>query len=954
MTPLFASANTFAHQVQKQLTTAPTILLNLNPEQLTLFLAAWPPHSTPLAVLHNLSLPSINQLQQQLRAWAKQYHLSHHWHLINSSLSEPEQRGTISTRLTRSLHQLLSNPSNPHHHYFFPGSSLPFSLPSPAHYAAQTRQLVIGHNIGRLTDFGRLLVKLGYTRAQTAHEPGTYHLRGEDLEINHPTTGRHLLRFHHNLLEQIVVLSKPRRKLTTSYALLPFSFPSETVAWSELLESFALLRPGWLTTPHTGPTLIYDSLHPALTFPFSSLELKQKLTFSQPEEVATPNQINLLLRDLVVGRPAVHEDHGLGLYEGLQNRVINNTPQDYFVLRYADGDTLSVPVARAHKITPYLGHSHPVINRLSRPQEWQKTRRQATADAAAFAKALLATAGKRQRSQRTPYTLHSSLDHELSSSFPHTLTPDQEQVWQAVQHDLTGPLPMDRLVVGDVGFGKTEIALRAAAHVAANGSQVALIAPTTLLVQQHYDTFISRLPHFASQLGLLSRFTSSRARAQTRQQLATGQLKIIIGTHALLSSKLHWQNLGLVIIDEEQRFGVKQKEQLKNFRATVDVLSLSATPIPRTLSMALTGLRDLSVITTPPLGRKSVKTYIAEDSDSVLIQALRHEVARHGQAYVVSHHIRRLSLLKTRLQRLLPEARTGLAHGQMEDQALAAVMHQFDQGQLDILISSSIIENGLDLPRANTLLVCEATHFGLSDLYQLRGRVGRRDRQGYAYFLYEPTQPLTPLQRQRLTALTEASRLGSGWHLAERDLELRGAGNLLGAEQSGSVNAVGLQLYLDLVQNASEQTSASPTYRHEIEISLPLPALLPTTYVTQTSERAHHYQTLARARTPQALDQLLQKLIQRYGPLPPETQNLAALLHFKYVAAANNITHLQAETITPPGAPPYWHLTLTAKHLPPLLSRLPTWHIKNISLVKDYPNFTRADLQTLTRTLRVQ
>lgn len=421
-----------------------------------------------------------------------------------------------------------------------------------------------------------------------------------------------------------------------------------------------------------------------------------------------------LIRRLRAGRPAVHRDHGIGIFEGLAPKTINGQTRDYLILRYAEGDTLSVPVEFAHKVTAYIGAGQPPIHRLSKSTIWQKNRRQASADAAAFAQELLTTVSRRQAVHKQPYHLRPEAEEVLERTFPHELTTDQITAWTEVKQDLMSKKPADRLIIGDVGFGKTEIAIRAAYHAAAVGHQTAVIAPTTLLVQQHYDTFKKRLPQISEHIGLLSRFVSPPAQRHAIEKISSGELKIIIGTHALLTPRIRWQNLGLIIIDEEQRFGVKQKESLKKARASADVISLSATPIPRTLSMALTGLRDLSVIRTPPPGRQHVKTHVAAQSDTLIAHAIEQELKRQGQVYVVAHHIHKLPTLKRLISRLIPHAKTAIVHGQLEDNVLASLMHQFDSGAIDILISSTIIENGLDLPNANTLLVFEATRLGLS------------------------------------------------------------------------------------------------------------------------------------------------------------------------------------------------------------------------------------------------
>ena len=658
-----------------------------------------------------------------------------------------------------------------------------------------------------------------------------------------------------------------------------------------------------------------------------------------------------LIQELTEGNPAVHADHGIGIYEGLQTKSYDGRPKEYLVLRYAAGDMLAVPVEYAHKVTAYVGQTHPPIARLH-TSAWAKTKRTARADAVRFAKELLDIASRRAAVQREPYLIDAAAENKLAASFPYELTPDQAKAWQEVQHDLQQPEAMDRLVVGDVGFGKTEIAIRAAYHGAAAGKQVAVLAPTTLLVQQHADTFRQRLPELADRIGVLSRFSPEKERKKIRSLIADGQLNIIIGTHALLSEKVTWHNLGLAIIDEEQRFGVKHKEHFKEIRARLDILSLSATPIPRTLSMALSGLKQLSIISSPPVGRKSIITYVGHESDARIAEALEQELKRHGQVYVVAPRVRALPALAHRIQQLAPRASIGVAHGQLPERELAAVTASFDQGQLDILVSSSIIENGLDLPAANTIIVMHATTFGLGDLYQLRGRVGRRQRQGYAYFLYNHSE-LTSVQRQRLVALTETARLGSGWNLAQRDLEIRGAGNLLGAEQSGSVNAIGVQLYLDMVRDAaaSDHTLVD---RRAVDIELPLPALIPPHYLAEQTARARAYQALARAATPAELKQERDNIEQKFGPFPAEALNLFLILQLQHAAAAAGITAVTSRIITPPRQSHFARLTVHTARVPKVaaaLSPLGTWRVQENTLSLDIASVTSALVQKIISLL---
>lgn len=837
----------------------------------------------------NASARHLELFQTRLAAISAQRNDHRRWYIVTDTLTAPEQAGIISTALTDALHAWFS--ASPTVHILIPSSlQSELRLPDPALYRQACLSLTTHQRLS-LQELVKQLVTQGYARSrptslktQRGIEPGTFRVRGEAVDIAHTALpGTTTLTFHGNELEQITIAQHRRQQVVSHLTLPPVQFPTTTVPLATLqpMNTFDL------------PPFLVPSTSAAPTAPIS-----RESAFE-------------LIGSLEVGQPAVHIDHGIGIYEGMQRKSTNQVESEYIVLQYAAGDVLFVPVEFAHKVTPYIGEGTPTVHRLG-GTVWAKTKRKAKEEAAAFAHELLKVAGERRRAQRPPYTLRPHVEEELTRTFPYELTPDQARTWQEVRHDMRSEHPIDRLIVGDVGFGKTEIAVRAARHVVENDRQVALIAPTTLLVQQHADTLRQRLPKIAKEIGVLSRFTSPAQARQLKQHIASGHIKIAIGTHALLSSSLAWPNLGLVIIDEEQKFGVRHKEHFKKLRASVDILSLSATPIPRTLAMALSGLRELSLIQTAPVGRQAVVTQIGPWTEHVLDRAIAAELARQGQTYIVAAKIAHLPFIQRYMSDRFPDARVGLAHGQLDSRRLASVMHDFDTGHLDILVSSNIVENGLDLPNANTLIVWNATYFGLADLYQLRGRVGRRDRQGFAYFFYQQ-QELTPLQRQRLASLTEASRLGQGWTIARRDLEIRGAGSLLGAKQHGAANEVGVQLYLDLINQAMQSTDSQPQAGPRAEINLPLSSFLPASYIPSTSERAQWYQRLSRARVSD-LDTYAEQLAQRFGPLPEATQNLLLQLKLQHAAGAAGITKIDAVRITPPGDTPFFRVTLHASH----------------------------------------
>jgi len=506
-----------------------------------------------------------------------------------------------------------------------------------------------------------------------------------------------------------------------------------------------------------------------------------------------------LAATLLPGDYVVHLDHGIGIFQ----KIVRQDNRPYFYLRYAKKDKLFVPLKLAVKISPYLGLQKPRVHRLG-GNLWSKTKRRVKADAVAFARQLIALCAQRQNCPGIVFPKKDWLERELASDFTFAETPDQQKAIGQVLRDMEKGQAMDRLVCGDVGFGKTEVALRAAFKAALGGWQTILLAPTTILARQHFLTFSQRLEKFAVRTALLSRLQSKTEQQKIAARLQAGKIDIIIGTHRLLQKDIAPPKLGLLIIDEEQRFGVRQKEKLKKIKANVDVLSLSATPIPRTLHLALAGLRAISQIKTPPPGRLPVKTFVLPFGQKIVKRAIDFELRRRGQVYFLHNRVATIGLYQQKLQQLFPRAKIANIHGRLPEQELVETVEKFRQKKIDILVATTIIENGLDFPQANTLIVADASLLGLAQAYQLRGRVGRAQKQALAYFLY-PAKSLTKKARQRLKALRQAQALGSGYNLALKDLEIRGTGNILGREQSGAANKVGLNLYFQLLAEAVEK-----------------------------------------------------------------------------------------------------------------------------------------------------
>ena len=588
------------------------------------------------------------------------------------------------------------------------------------------------------------------------------------------------------------------------------------------------------------------------------------------------------LKSLAVGDFVVHIEHGVGRYHGLLHRDVGGTRIDLIAIEYAGGDRLYLPVYRLNQIEKLSGsESTPKLDRLG-GSTFQKTKQRAMRDVRQMADELLKLYAERHAARRPPLPAPSDDYRAFEATFPFDETPDQSIAIGDVEKDLEAPSPMDRLVCGDVGFGKTEVALRAAFRVASEGRQVAVLCPTTVLAQQHFLGFAQRMSAHALTIRTLSRFTSTTDARATLAGLKQGSVDVVIGTHRLLSKDVHFKRLGLLVVDEEQRFGVTHKERVKQLRMSVDVLTLSATPIPRTLQMAVSGLRDMSVIATPPIDRRAIRTVVSKHDESVIRSAVVREMDRGGQTFYVYNRVDGLYERAARLQELVPTARIAVGHGQMSDAALEQTMLDFVEGRYDVLCSTAIIESGLDIPRANTMIVDRADMFGLSQLYQLRGRVGRSRERAVCYLLVPPQSQLTDEARARIEALERHTDLGSGFHVASLDLELRGAGDLLGAEQSGVVASVGFELFTTMLEEAVAELSGE-TVVHEIDTDLTIDeeALLPDDYVEDVGVRLSLYKRFACAESEAGVDDLALEMEDRFGAPPAPAKNLVRMMRAK-------------------------------------------------------------------------
>ncbi len=652
------------------------------------------------------------------------------------------------------------------------------------------------------------------------------------------------------------------------------------------------LAEGWMASTEPATLLVTDSE----VFGTAKINRPRRLSVAARQPLAT---------EITPGSYVVHTDHGVARFAGTTTMGEEGEKQEYLVLEYAEGDRLYVPSEHTDRVTPYItpGDQPPTLTRLG-TQEWARTKERVKRSAQEMAQELLDLYALREATPGFGMDADTPWQRELEDSFPYQETPDQLATIAQVKEDMERSRPMDRLVCGDVGYGKTEIALRATFKAVASGMQVAVLVPTTVLAQQHYATFSQRLQPYPVTVEVLSRFRTDQEQRAVVEGLASGKVDICIGTHRLLQKDVQFKNLGLVIVDEEHRFGVAHKERFKQMRAQVDVLTLTATPIPRTLHMALSGIRDMSTMETPPEERLPIKTYVSEASDDMVREAILRELDRGGQVYFLHNRVQSIARVTEALRKLVPEATFAIGHGRMPEDELENVMDSFSKDEFDVLVCTTIIESGLDLPNVNTLIVDRADALGLAQLYQLRGRIGRGSHRAYAYFMVPRGRRITETAQKRLETILSASELGAGFHIAMKDLEIRGAGRVLGGEQSGHIHAVGYELYSQLLTQAVEDIKAGggastpasdppQEERAEIAVNLRLPARIPTEYVEDLPTRLSLYQRLSRARSLEEVDQVQAELWDRFGPLPREAHNLLYTVRVRALAHGADV-----ETVT--------------------------------------------------------
>ncbi|WP_064674447.1 transcription-repair coupling factor, partial [Streptomyces albus] len=632
----------------------------------------------------------------------------------------------------------------------------------------------------------------------------------------------------------------------------------------------------------------------------------QKAAGSQTARMPARRRKQIDPLTLQPGDYIVHEQHGVGRYIEMVQRTVQGATREYLLVEYAPakrgqpGDRLFVPTDQLEQITKYVGGEQPTLHRLG-GADWTKTKARAKKAVKEIAADLIKLYSARMAAPGHAFGADTPWQRELEDAFPYAETPDQLTTIGEVKEDMEKSVPMDRLICGDVGYGKTEIAVRAAFKAVQDGKQVAVLVPTTLLVQQHFSTFTERYGQFPVNVRALSRFQSDSEARATLDGLRDGTVDVVIGTHRLFSSETKFKDLGLVIVDEEQRFGVEHKEQLKKLRANVDVLTMSATPIPRTLEMAVTGIREMSTITTPPEERHPVLTFVGPFEDKQIGAAIRRELLREGQVFYIHNRVESIDRAAARLRQIVPEARVATAHGQMTEQALEQVVVDFWEKKFDVLVSTTIVENGIDISNANTLIVERGDTFGLSQLHQLRGRVGRGRDRGYAYFLYPPEKPLTETAHERLATIAQHTEMGAGMYVAMKDLEIRGAGNLLGGEQSGHIAGVGFDLYVRMVgeavadyRAALESGGAGPVEEAppEVKIELPVDAHVPHDYAPGERLRLQAYRSIAAAATEEDIASVREELTDRYGPLPEPVENLLLVAGLRMLARSVGVSDI--------------------------------------------------------------
>ncbi|WP_163972093.1 transcription-repair coupling factor [Oceanobacillus halotolerans] len=663
-----------------------------------------------------------------------------------------------------------------------------------------------------------------------------------------------------------------------------------------------------LVLPVKRPAIVIGDVSSGIELPMHKLVLiterelfkKQTKRPRKKQKISNAERIKNY-QELKVGDYVVHTNHGIGKYIGIETLEVNNLHKDYMLIRYSGDDKLYVPIDQIDLVQKYVAAEgkEPKLYKLG-GSEWKKVKRKVQSSVEDIADDLIKLYAEREARKGYAFSPDSEMQREFEASFPYQETEDQLRCITEIKEDMEKQRPMDRLLCGDVGYGKTEVAIRAAFKAIADGKQVAILVPTTILAQQHYETIMERFQDHAINIGMLSRFRTPKQQKNTIDGLRKGTVDVVIGTHRLISKDVHYKDLGLLIVDEEQRFGVKHKEKIKQLKTNIDVLTLTATPIPRTLHMSMLGVRDLSVIETPPENRFPIQTYVLEYNPVLIREAIEREMARGGQVFFLYNRVENIDKMARDIGMLVDDAKVAIAHGQMNETELENVMFGFLEGEFDVLVSTTIIETGVDIPNVNTLIVYDADRMGLSQLYQLRGRVGRSNRVAYAYFTYQKDKVLTEVAEKRLQAIKEFTELGSGFKIAMRDLSIRGAGNLLGAQQHGFIDSVGFDMYSQMLKDAIDARKAGKEIEDiqpfEPELSLSIDAYIPDTYITDEKQKIDMYKSFQTIESKEDMEDLRDTLIDRFGDYPEEVEHLFTVSSLKYIAKRERVAFINEKS----------------------------------------------------------
>lgn len=887
-------------------------------------------------------------LQDRLVDWVNDHSLNEsasfldYLNLRGSSvfLSEPDE---IMAQLDQTFEQITINYK----------TSLAENLSSPSPETLVTPRERLDDLFEGGVSFSELELALSTPKAREASEKNNPRMRGANGVSVHEAC-QSVVKFRGRLADWIADIRQAQKRQEGVLFVATTAGTAQRVI--ELLNDYGVAANAVDSTNEdeltTDVGVVIGQLTQGFRLPLGRLQIYTEADVFEEQQPRTDRRRSLsrtfvsAFRDLKADDFVVHVNHGVGMFIGLRQLAVGFELQEFMELQYADNAKLFVPVEHLDLVQKYVGGTTPPLDRLG-GATWERSKNKVKAAMRDMAEELLKLYAARKAITGYSFNSDSNWQQEFEDGFQHELTPDQQTAMKQIKGDMEQVMPMDRLLCGDVGYGKTELAARAAFKAVIDGKQVALLAPTTVLAFQHAQTLKERFAAFPVRVGLLSRFNNKDEQETTLSDIRQGTLEIVVGTHRLLSKDVDFRNLGLLVVDEEQRFGVVHKERIKQIRQHVDVLTMTATPIPRTLNMSLAGIRDMSVIETPPKDRLAIQTHVVRFDGRTIERAIKTEMARGGQVYLVHNRVESIYAIADLVKRLVPEARVAVAHGQMNEKMLEHCMMGFVTHRFDVLIATTIIENGLDIPNANTIIVNQAHQFGLSQLYQLRGRIGRSDRRAYAYLLVPARNTLTSVARKRLAAIREFSELGSGFRIAALDLEIRGAGNLLGGEQSGHINAIGFEMYVKLLESTVRELKGVPVEDEiRVTVNIGIDLRIDEDYISDTNQRLSAYRRIASVCSDTELTQLVNELRDRYGPPTSSLLNLFEHAKIRMMAEEIGITSIEREKRT---------LTIKFQNQASLdLGRFAEWvqGRPNVTLVP--PGILKVDLRDQSTTQRVE